>query len=276
VNNVLAKIAVDAIPPMLVLSIRFALVVLLLIPFLKPPSGGWRALVWVALLTGPLHFGLQYLGLALAHDLGPMVIGMQLWIPSSVLCAALILGERAGAWRIAGVAAAFAGVGAMAADPVVFAQMGALALVGLAAFAYGAGAVMVRRGPALHPLSYQAWISLLSLPVLVPASAAFESARWGSALHAGWLPWAAILFGVLGANIVASALMFALVQKYEVSRTTPFLFLSPLLSIALGIVVLGDPLTPQIAIGGALTLLGVALTAMAERRRYAPPATEEP
>ncbi|MBL8549131.1 MAG: DMT family transporter [Hyphomonadaceae bacterium] len=271
VNNVLVKIALNAMPPLFVLSARFAMVVIILAMFLKPSpeleaKGGWRALMWVTLLTGPLHFGLQYIGVALARDLSPMVVGMQLWIPASVIFAGLLLGERIGPMRIAGIVASFAGVLAMVFDPRVFEQVGALTLVALAAFTYGAGAVMVRRGPALHPLSYQAWIALLSLPVVAPASLLFEHARWDAAFNAGWLPWAAVAFGAIGSNVVASTLMFALVQKYEVSRTTPFLFLSPVTAIVLGVIVLRDPLTAQIAVGAGLTLLGVALTAMAERR----------
>ncbi|NWG53675.1 MAG: DMT family transporter [Hydrogenophilaceae bacterium] len=265
VNNLLTKIAIDGLAPLLLLVVRFAIVAVVLVGYLKPPDGGWRPLLLVALLTGPLHFGVQYVGLAMAQDLSPMVIGMQLWIPASVICASIFLKERAGPWRTAGIGAAFCGVVVLAADPVVFDQIGALIIVSLAAFTYGAGAVFVRRAPALHPLSYQAWIAVLSLPPLLAGSLAFESDHLAMMREAPWFVWFAIVFAALASSVGANALMFHLVQRYEVSRTTPFLFLSPIISITLGILVLDDPLTAQFALGAALALAGVALTTMADR-----------
>jgi O-acetylserine/cysteine efflux transporter len=266
VNNLFAKIAVDAMPALLTAGLRFAIVVIALAPFLRPPQGGWRILVIVAVLTGPLHFALQYAGLRIAHDLSPMVIAMQLWIPASVGFAALWLGERIDARRLAGIGAAFAGVVAMAMDPAVFSQIWPLSLVGLAAASYGAGAVLVRRAPAMHPLTFQAWIAAISCPVLFAGSALTETGQVEAMRTAPLTIWAAIIFAALASSIAASALMFRLVQKYEVSRTTPFLFISPVVGVGLGVAVLGDPLTWQFLLGAALTLLGVALVALAERR----------
>jgi O-acetylserine/cysteine efflux transporter len=266
VNNLLAKIAVDALPPLLAAGLRFAVVLVVLAPLLRPPKGGLAMLALVAVLTGFVHQGIQYAGLAMAHDLAPMVIAMQLWIPASVGFAALWLGERAGPWRLAGIGAAFAGIVAMAVDPVVFRQLPALALVAGAAAIYGAAAVLVRRSPPLNPLTYQAWIALFATPGLLGASALFETGQMEAVRTAPWGIWAAILFAGLASSVAANALMFQLVQRYEVSRTTPFLFISPVIGVALGVIVLGDPLTWQFLLGAVLTLAGVALVAMAERR----------
>jgi O-acetylserine/cysteine efflux transporter len=55
------------------------------------------------------------------------------------------------------------------------------------------------------------------------------------------------------------------VQRYEVSRTTPFSLLTPFIAIALGVAVLGDPVTGQLLIGGLLSLGGVAIVALVKR-----------
>lgn len=268
VNNLFAKLAVDAMPPLLTAGLRFAIALIVLLPMLRLPArGGLAMLALVALMTGLVHQGIQYVGLAMARDLAPMVIAMQLWIPASVGFAALWLGERVGPWRAAGIGAAFLGIGALAAEPTVFSQLGALTLVALAAAIYGAAAVLVRRAPVVHPLTYQAWICAFATPGLFLASAAFESGQWEAMRDAPWTIWAAIVFAALASSVAANALMFRLVQRYEVSRTTPFLFISPVIGVGLGVAVLGDPLTWQILLGGALTLAGVALVAMAERRR---------
>lgn len=266
VNNLFAKIAVDALPPLLAAGLRFSIVLIVLLPMLRLPKAGLGMLALVAVLTGAVHNGVQYAGLGMAVDLSPMVIAMQLWIPASVGFAALWLGERAGPWRLAGIGASLAGTVAMAADPAVFQQIHALMLVAIAAAVYGAATVLVRRAPVVHPLTYRAWIAAFAAPSLLGASAALEHGQIAAMKAASWGVWGAILFAALSSSIIANALMFRMVQKYEVSRTTPFMFVSPLIGVTLGVLVLGDPLTWQFGLGAALTLAGVALVAFAERR----------
>lgn len=266
INNLLAKLAVDAIPPLLTAGLRFGVALVVLLPWLRAPKVGRGMLALVAVLTGFIHQGIQYAGLAMAKDLSPMVIAMQLWIPASVGFAALWLKERPGPWRLCGIVAAFAGIAAMAADPVVFRQIGALALVAGAACIYGAAAVLVRRAPAVHPLTYQAWIAAFAAPGLCLASALFEHGQRAALAAAPWTIWACIAFAAVASSVVANAMMFRLVQRYEVSRTTPFLFVSPVIGVGLGVAVLGDPVTPQFLLGAVVTLVGVGLVAMGERR----------
>ena len=265
-NNLFAKLAVDAMPPLLSCGLRFLVALVVLLPWLKIPRAGWAMLALVAALTGPVHQGIQYAGLAMATDLAPMVIAMQLWIPASVLFAALWLGERAGPWRQAGIGASFVGIAVMAADPVIFSQLGALGLVAFAAAIYAAAAVLVRKAPKVHPLTYQAWIAAFAAPTLFLASAAAETNQMDAIAATPPGIWAAIAFGGIGSSVVANAWMFQLVQRYEVSRTTPYLFLSPLIGVALGIGVLHDPVTVRFVLGGVLTLAGVAVVTLAERR----------
>lgn len=267
VNNIFAKIAVDALPAMMMASLRFVIVIAALFIFLRPPPANWRLFFVMILFVGPLHFGVQSVGLKLATDLPPMVVAMQLWAPASVVFAALLLKERVGALRWAGVAVAFLGAASLTFDPAVFTQGWALVLVALASAFYGLGAVLVRMlGAALNPWTTQAWIALVSAPTLAAGTFAFESGHAEAARAAHWSVWALIAFGAIVSSIVANAFMFRLVQKYEVSRTTPYLLMTPVISFTLAVLILGDRITPQILFGAAATLGGVVLVALAERR----------
>jgi O-acetylserine/cysteine efflux transporter len=266
-NSFLWKIVVDHVPPLFASGARFVIVPLALLPFLRLPQGGFGALAGVALLTGPVHFGLQSIGLAMARDLAPMVIVMQLWIPASVGLAWLILGERVGALRLAGIAASFAGLAVMAGDPRILAQWASVALVAAAAVAYAGAGILVRRAPRVHPFTFQAWIAVVSAPCLLTGSAVFERGGWAAIPAAPWYVWGSILFAALASSIAANGVMFHLMQKFEMSRTTPFMFLSPVIGVGLGAVFMGDPLSPAFLLGGGLTMAGVAFVAMAERLR---------
>lgn len=268
VNNILAKIAVDALPAMTMAGVRFAIVLVALIIWIKPPpKGQWPLFFLMILFVGPLHFAVQSVGLKLATDLPPMVVAMQLWAPCSVVFAALLLKERVGALRWAGVAVAFIGAASLNFDPAVFAQGWALFLVGLASAFYGLGTVLVRKlGGGLDPWATQAWVALVSVPMLSAGTLLFERGHAESITTAHWSIWVFIAFGALVSSIVANAFMFKLLQKYEVSRTTPYLLLAPVISFTLATLILGDHITPQILLGAAATLVGVALVAIAERR----------
>ena len=268
VNNVLAKIAVDAFPAMMTVALRFVIVLATLGLMRRPPPrarGAPFALMLV--FVGPVHFGVQYAGLKLAADVAPMVVAMQLWAPASVVFAALLLKEVVSPLRWAGVTIAFLGAACMNFDPAVLAQSAALALVALASCCYGLGAVLVRRlGGAVGPWSMQAWIALAATPTMALGSLAFESGQIEAARAAPWYAWGAIAFAAIVSSIVANAFMFRLVQRYEVSRTTPYLLMTPVVSFTLAAAVLGDQITWQILLGAGLTMAGVALVALAERR----------
>ena len=268
VNNIFAKLTVDALPAMMTVSLRFLIVFAALFMWLRPPPAGRLKLFFAMLLcVGPVHFGIQYVGLKLAHDLSPMVVVMQLWAPSSVVFAALLLKENVTPLRWAGVGVAFLGAASMNFDPAVLAQGWALVLVAIASAAYGLGTVLVRRlGGGLDPWAMQAWIALITAPTMAIGSLLVEQNQFRYALDAHWSVWFFIAFGAIVSSIVANAFMFRLVQRYEVSRTTPYLLMTPVLTFVLAAIVLGDQITPQIVIGASATLVGVALVALAERR----------
>lgn len=268
VNNVAAMIAVREMPPLMVAGLRFALVLACVFWLLRPPPKGKVWLFFAMLgVIGPLHFGVLYVGLGLALDLAPMAVAMQLWAPASVIFAAFLLGERVSSLRWVGVAIAFLGAASMTFDPSVFAQWGALTLVGLASVFYGFGTVLVRKlSAAAGVWAMQAWIALAVAPTLIAGSLVFESDHAAKLANASWLAWGCVIFGALVSSIVANAFMFKLLAKYDVARTTPYMLTTPVISFSLAALVLGDRITIQILIGAGLAMAGVALVALAERR----------
>jgi O-acetylserine/cysteine efflux transporter len=56
------------------------------------------------------------------------------------------------------------------------------------------------------------------------------------------------------------------VQRYPVTSVAPLTVLSPVFSVLFGITLLDDAMTPRIAIGGLVTLVGVLIITARERR----------
>ena len=74
------------------------------------------------------------------------------------------------------------------------------------------------------------------------------------------------------ASLVGHGLLFWLVQRHPVSQITPYLLLTPIIAIALGVLFWGDRPGPKLVIGGLMVLGGVMLIALRAivRRRPLP------
>ena len=265
VNNAGAKVATETTPPLLLAALRFALAAVFLAPFVRPPFPRPKTLATIVLLGGPVHFGLVYLGFALAEDLSPLAVSLQLWIPFTALFAWLLLGERISKAALAGLAVAFAGVVLMTADPHAIGDWDAI-LVGVgASAAWAIATVAVRRTVGVPPLKLQGLLALVSAPTLLAAAFLFEPDPVRAVQAATPLVWGTVIWAALISSVIATGLLFWLVQRREAGRVTPYLLTTPVVSILIGWLLLGDVLTPQILLGAAVTIGGVGLVALAER-----------
>ena len=111
----------------------------------------------------------------------------------------------------------------------------------------------------------QGLLALTALPSLAFASAVFERGQLEAVQAATPFVWAAVVWAGLVSSVLATTLVFWLVQKREAGRVTPYLLATPVVSILIGWLWMGDVLTPQILTGAALSIAGVALVALAER-----------
>ena len=91
-NFVAAKVGVGELPPLLFSGLRFAILLAVLIPFLKPAPGRMRDIFIIALFNGALHFGLMFIGVALTAA-SVMAIIVQLNVPFATVLSIVFLGE---------------------------------------------------------------------------------------------------------------------------------------------------------------------------------------
>ena len=265
VNNAAAEVATAVLPPLLVAALRFMIASVFLAPFVRPPVPNPKSLAVIVLCGGPLHFSLVYLGFALVEDLSPYAVSLQLWIPFTALFAWLLLGERLSRGALLGLVIAFAGIVYMTADPRAFRDWEGIAVGGLASAVWALTTVVARRTTSVPPLKMQGLISVVAAPTLLIGAFLFEPDPVIAVRAATPLVWATILWAALVSTVIATGLLFWLVQRREAGRVTPYLLSTPVVSIAIGVGFLGDVLTPQIAIGAAVTIGGVAVVALAER-----------
>lgn len=265
VNNAAAKIATEVMPPLMVGALRFAIAAACLVWFVRPPFPNWKSLLIIAVVGGPIHYGLIYLAFWLAHDVSPVTVATQLWIPLTSLFAFLLLGERISRMATIGLVIAFVGVAWMTLDPHALQDWKAIAVGALGASAWALTTVIARRTTSIPPLKMQGLLALMAFPALTVGSLVFETGQWEAAQIAPPIVWGTLVWAGLISSVFATSLVFWLVQRREAGRVTPYLLGSPLVSILIGWLWMGDVLTPQILTGVAIALIGVVTVALGER-----------
>ena len=217
------------------------------------------------MVGGPIHYGLIYLAFWLAHDVSPVTVATQLWIPLTSLFAFLLLGERISRMATIGLVIAFVGVAWMTLDPHALQDWKAIAVGALGASAWALTTVIARRTTSIPPLKMQGLLALMAFPALSVGSLVFETGQWEAAQIAPPIVWGTVVWAGVISSVFATSLVFWLVQRREAGRVTPYLLGSPLVSILIGWLWMGDVLTPQILTGVAIALIGVVTVALGER-----------
>ena len=265
-NLVVSRLGLAEVAPMLYTLLRVLIVGTVLLPWLKPARGQMNALIVAALLSGGLNFALLFIGLSLASNVSSVAIASQLGVPMTTLLSIALLGEQVRWRRWTGIALSFAGVLILGLDAQVFARGTSLTLVVLSAFVGALGIIAIKKLRNVEPLQLQAWMAWTSAPVLCLLTVLFEHTRSDSFAHIGKIGWGAILYSAVAATLIAHTTFFWLVQRHPVNSIAPLTVLSPVFSVMLGVIVLHDQLSPRIAVGGLITLTGVVIVSLRERR----------
>lgn len=275
VNFLTSAYALREIPPFLFTALRLVMLALVLAAFVKPPQRGqWPLLVAVALCNGVLHFGLSLWALHLAGDLASPAIVMQSYVPMAALLAWWWLGERFG-WRTGlAIALSFAGVLVLGFDPLVLDRPMSLLLMLVSALFLALGTVLMRRLSGLGMVSQQGWTALIGVLPLIGLSLLFEPGGLDALRQATWIGWGGAAYSALFSSLLGHGLYYVLILRHPVAQVTPWLLLTPVFAVVLGMLFWGDRPGPQLWIGGTMVLGGVliiALRALA-RARTLPPA----
>jgi drug/metabolite transporter (DMT)-like permease len=262
------KIGVGSVPPLTLIAGRLTLgaAFLLLVVVLarqEPPRSARMyghlfvmALVNIVIPFVLITYGEQSIDSALASILTATVP-----LTVIVLAPLFLPDERVTLPKIAGLAVGFTGVILLVAPDLANLGdadlRGELMLLG-AAVAYGVGNVYSRRNvhglrpmiPALFQVSFAA---LLVVPVALVVDRPFADVQpTPEALFSiAWL-------GILGSGVAYLA-YFTVLRAWGATRTSMVAYLLPVVGIALGALVLGDPITLNRIGGTALVIGGIAI-----------------
>lgn len=262
-SNVVSKIVVGHwhVPPLFYAALRFAMVVAVTIPWLRPmPRPAWR-IIAVGLLMGGGNFALLFVGLQTASPSAAAVV-LQIGVPITTLLSVVMLGERIHWRRGLGIALTLSGVLLVVWNPHGVALSSGLWFIVACAASGSLGAVLMKQMANVAPLRFQAWVALVSCLPLALGSAAVEHGQWASAVAAGWPFVAVMLFSAFVVSLVAHTTYYGLIARYEANLIAPLTLMTPLATIGLGVALTGDRLDTRMIAGTVLALGGVLIVAL--------------
>lgn len=273
-NFVAAKWGLAEIPPIFMMALRFGLVAALLLPFVRFPRGQLGGVLALSTTLGCLHFSLMFTGLR-DLDAAIVAIAIQMQVPFAAILAAVFLNDRLGWRRLLGMAVAFAGVVLLAGEPRFAPNPLPLLLVTAASFMWAVSNFQVKQLGAIDGFALNAYMALFAVPQLLAASYVLEQGQIAALVGAGWWALLSVVYMAVVVTIFSYVIWYRLLRRHAVNHMMPFTLLVPVFGVLAGVLLLDEPLTWRLALGGAFTIAGVAIIVLRRPKLADPEATSK-
>ena len=267
------RIAAPELPHFTISALRFWSAFAILLPLLIATEGGWprlRPRDWLhtALLAlfGLVIYNLLFLGALELIPAGRTALVVALNPILTALAMATIFGERMPGHRWLGILLALGGVWIVLSkgDPLAILQRvgrGELMMLGGAtcwAIYTVVGRLALADGQSASPLAITT-VTTLWGALMLSLGMPYEWSAWDAGAVSAEA-WASILYLGAGGTALGFVWYAQGLQKLGAARTAVFNNLVPVFGVALGTLLLGEPLLISMLVGGAVAIAGVSLT----------------
>jgi O-acetylserine/cysteine efflux transporter len=266
-NFVAIDIGLTDVPPLVFLAMRFVLVAIPAVFFIRPPAIGWRNILLIGAFLSLGQFTLLYLALALGMPPGLASLLLQTQIVFSVVVSSLLLREHPTRRQVIGIVIGMIGLAVVVIGHSQSAPWLPLVITLFAALSWAIGNVLSRRARAASGLSLVVWSGLVvPIPSLGLALAVDGPPAVGFALsHLSSAAVLSTVYTAVAASLIAYTIWNSLLARYPTSAVVPFTLLVPVIGILAAWAVYREQPTASELIGGVIMLGGLA-AAVANRR----------
>jgi O-acetylserine/cysteine efflux transporter len=255
------KAGLETVPPLMLCALRFGFAALPAALVIRPPRAPMVLVAGFGLALGVGQFGLLMTAIRFGMPAGLSSLLIQVQVPLTVALAWAVQKERPRGLQVVGGGIALLGVAAVALERSAGAPPGPLLLVVGAALSWACANVIVKRIGRVDMLALMVWGSLATTPPLLILSLIIEGPGALAALaHPNWAAIGSVAFQAYPTTLLAFGLWNGLLTRYPAAAVTPFALLVPVAGILSTHLVLGEPLSADILIGGSLILIGIALS----------------
>ncbi|GAA1523519.1 EamA family transporter [Dactylosporangium maewongense] len=272
VNFVVIHVGLDSMSPLLFCALRFGAAALPAVLLVGRPKVPWRWVVATGVALGVVKFSLLFAGMAAGLPSGLSALVLQSQVVFTLIFAMVLLGDRPGRRRFAGVALSGAGIVLIASQLGLDRPVGAFLLVVAAGAAWGLANIAMRKAQAADMLNFMVWVSAVATPPLVVLTLSVDgpSAVWHSLRGLDLTAFGAIAYIAYLSTLFGFGVWGRLIARYDAATVAPFAALAPVFALLSSALLLGERLHWYDAAGGAAILGGVLLGAVRVRREPPP------
>lgn len=269
VNFVVIKLALTEIPPLLLGGMRFTLVALPAVFFIKRPALPLLTIVLYGATISLGQFAFLFTAMYAAMPAGLASLVLQSQAFFTVIIAAMVLREPIRLQNVLGVMVAALGLALIhhAATPGTVPLIGLL-LTLMAALSWACGNIVVKMAGKTDMVSLVIWGALVP-PIPFFALSWFiegPDVIMSSVQNITYVGVSALLYLALVATVVGYVLWGRLLNRHAVSKVAPLSLMVPVLGLVSASVFLDEHLVFVQWLGGAVVLGGLAINTFGFRR----------
>jgi len=258
------KLALEELPPLLFVGLRFAILIPL-IPFFPRPAS-WAAIFAVGALINTGQFAFLFSAMEADVTAGLASLLLQAQAPLTIVLAAIFYRERVSLIQGLGIGLAVLGLilfGVSAGGIVTLLGLGLL-LCG--ALSWASGNLVLRRLDGVQMVALFVWASLVPPIPMLGLSLVFEgSAPIATIASLSLQGWLAVLYVTVFSTLLGYSIWGALLSRHPAAQVTPFALLIPVVGLLTASLVLGESITAAEAIAAAVILVGLVLAVLGPR-----------
>ncbi len=268
-NFVVIKVGLDGLPPMLLGALRFILVAIPAVFFIRRPQLPWRWLIAYGstISLGQFAFLFEAMHNGMPPGLASLVLQSQAFF--TMIFAAVFLGERLRAASVLGLLVAAGGLALIGSENDSHVPLLALVLTLCGGACWAMGNIITRRfgkidlvalviwGALIPPLPFLAFSWYLEGPALIESS--LRNIGLNSIL--------ALIYLAAIATMLGYGLWSRLLSRYPAGKVAPFSLLVPVVGLTSSAWLLDERLSAIQCWGGLLVMLGLLINVFGPRLR---------
>jgi O-acetylserine/cysteine efflux transporter len=262
------KLALEELPPLLFVGLRFAILIPLMVFFAKPAS--WLAILAIGTFINTGQFAFLFSAMEADVTAGLASLILQSQAPITIVLAALVFGERVRLLQGAGIALACGGLALFGIAGGGNVTPWGLTLVLIGALSWSFGNLVLRKLPGVNMTALFVWASLVPpLPMLALSVGLETPAPFATIAAMSLQGWFAVAYVAFASTVLGFSIWGALLARHPAATITPFALLIPVVGLSVAALVLEETVTRGEAVAALVVLAGLTLAVLGGKRRAA-------